>query len=119
MDRILSWNKKYYKEGGWWCVDTNEEVDWLSSISCSVCAYSGEEDNGNPSGDPDYGIECIFRKEGVNDRGHYRTHIYVCNKCHQLYIDYWRKGDGHGNYYDGWWDKLEDEKDLKYVLGTK
>ena len=117
----LSWNKKYYYEdGAWWWVNgewKDKEVDHLPSISCSVCAYSGEDDNGNPSGDPDYGIECIFRKEGINDRGHYRTQLYVCNKCQQLYIDYWRKGDGQGNYYDGWWDKLEDETDLKYVFG--
>ncbi len=42
QERKLSWNKEYENIGdGWFVIGTDQEVDWLSSISCSECGYSG------------------------------------------------------------------------------
>jgi len=117
MEKKLSWNKEYYLEDTWRYVDgerKNKEVDHLPSNHCDECGYSGEDENG---GDPDCGLECIYEKTGINDKGHYWVGLYLCNKCKKLYIDYWRKGDGFGNYNDGWWTNFENETDLNYVFG--
>lgn len=100
-ERILSWNGEYYfddEDGIWRCVDTDEEITHLPSISCGKCGYAGEDEN---DGD---GIECIDSEEDDDTL----IEIYRCNKCGQLYIDEMEKLGKYG-YGCGYWDDLTEE----------
>lgn len=108
MDRILSWNKEYYKDedGCWCCIDgefKDVEVD-LPSNHCDDCGYAGE--HGPNHGE---GIEEVYRQD--YDDGCYAA-IHKCFKCNKLYVDF-QAPNG-----TGWWDSF-DGRHLGLFLDVK
>lgn len=98
METKLSWNKEYYKDGTWWCVETDKEVDWLSSIHCEDCGYSGELENG---GHCEEGLPVVEYYDDPNEE--FSIRIYECSICGKKYIeynDYTPKNNGWLNVYE-------------------